>query len=405
MWDTVSVDASHRGDSADYLEILTNLGPSITISPNHYLHSSAGATTQCCGSSTLTLASDVVVNQTVYIALGDEAMPGSEDTLAPAQVSAIRRVRRFGRHNFILEQSGASGFRSLVANGVVASSFTSDWRLIDSFGFQMADRMYDPVREMVKAGLLVDSTSVNGIDLGEDPQKSALMRTARAMEDLIADCLEAHMHGCSDAEMRAQVGVIEARAQEEMPADQMAAISTVVERLADRHISLLPRPIRRLAAKAVLSMSMGNSSFSSLGRSGVISLLTAEARGMAITLCLTDERCEQDMPPDMVNMPVWSVPLVVVGAALVGALLVPFGCLVYLVCSKKQMHFSTRTGPSTSLPKVVVQLHPKVAKVSPAGTSPGASPVPTTGETVSASGAQSMAQSPIGTGSATQSTV
>ena len=140
----------------------------------------------CCGSSTLTLAADVVVNQTVYIALG-ESTPGSENTLVSAQVSAIRTVRRFGRHNFILEQSGATGFRSLIANGVVASSFTSNWRLIDSFGLEMADHMYDSVREMVKEGLIVDSTSVNGIDLGADPQQSALMRAARAMEDLIAE--------------------------------------------------------------------------------------------------------------------------------------------------------------------------------------------------------------------------
>merc|ERR1712216_227923 len=114
---------------------------------NHYLHATHGGTMSCCSADSLITAENVLVGDTVFVA--GEGM----DALQPATVTTVDIVQRAGQYNFWLDQADDAHFRSLIVDGVAAVSFTDDFRLINTLGFDVADRMVDPLREMARAGI------------------------------------------------------------------------------------------------------------------------------------------------------------------------------------------------------------------------------------------------------------
>merc|ERR1711881_567664 len=94
----------------------------------------------------------------------DTAQGTAQLKVTPKVVTAVATVLRDGAYNFILEQSDDEPhFRSLVADGVIASSFTTDWRLINTFGFDMADKLFNPIRRLVRQGMTISGGAVNGV--------------------------------------------------------------------------------------------------------------------------------------------------------------------------------------------------------------------------------------------------
>merc|ERR1719231_1183877 len=83
----------------------------------------------------------------------------------------------------------------------------------------------------------------------------AVVNVTRAMEDVIANCLDSHMAtaDCTEAAMEDKFNAIEAHARTSLPAQVHEQLSTLVELLADKHMSRMPSVARRLAASVMNS--------------------------------------------------------------------------------------------------------------------------------------------------------
>lgn len=271
VWDTIAVDASHIGprggldDEIDYLSIGTASGHTLTLTDNHYMHATRDSDAACCSANTLILAKKVSVGDTVFISV--EGM----SALQPSNVTTIDRVKRTGLHNFWLDQADDTRFRSLVVNGVAAVSFTVESRLVNTLGFDAADRMVDPLREMARSHQ-------------SHPLPVSLTRAAPwigvEVQNIIADCVEARMAGCSDETIRVKIEELmdEVSAQHPAEAD---VLFRAFEELATRHLRLVPAAGRRLVA--------------SLASMQVTKLIAHEAKLAAMHVCAWNEQCNHGM--------------------------------------------------------------------------------------------------------------
>lgn len=294
VWDTIAVDASHVGaDVIEYLEISSSDGRNLSVTANHYLHATSdGESASCCSESTLVAAEDVQIGNWLWT-----VPAGAESTAAglhPARVMSVRKVRKAGAHNFWLAELGDASFRSLIANGVVASSFSSDMRLVHTLGFDVANRMIDPLRQT--------ATELRGSEHSEGrAYKNPLMDHLEPLADVIADCVEQHLHAC---DLESRVAAVWQKALDETPEAAMAAISAALATwVYQQSGARLPHGARRLAA-AVAS------------RTGLlVRTITQSVREQSTKLCSMNDECRADMPADTVVLPLWAfILLVVVGA-------------------------------------------------------------------------------------------
>jgi len=267
IWDKVAIDKNSERVNMTYLQIEADNGKSITITANHYMHS--GPT--CCDSASLVTAGNISVGDTIWTY--------SDSGLAPAKVTVILHVQYEGAYNFLLDQAGDTHFRSLIANGVVASSFTTEWRLIDTFGFDASDQLRDPLRKMARLA---------GGTLRLSPELTrAAVNVTRHMEDVLADCLENHLlYNCSESDIEAKMDVLYADAQTVLPVDFHEHVGRLVEQLGQDHLSYLPTPLRRLT-EMVVSVTMG--------RQAIVKTAAHEAYELAIKTCAQDSSCAADM--------------------------------------------------------------------------------------------------------------
>lgn len=288
VWDTIALDSSHGASTAAYVRIDTADGHALHITPSHYLHAlrpAAASDAGCCSGSSLVLAGDVLIGDTVWTA-GDA---GTAPT--PTLVTNVtRNVVRDGAYNFVLQQDGDEHFRSIVASGVVASSFTSDWRLIDTFGFDMADRMLAPVRSLAASGVVISDAAINGVAVGRDDfYQSPVMRLVYGLESIVADCVDAHMLTCTEAEMNARVEDVLLKVQATMSMELSNVLDELVGQLVASHKTLLSTLLPS-ATRRALSMVGG-------GKEALPKLISGEVMHLAEELCLSDSRCSDDMPP------------------------------------------------------------------------------------------------------------
>lgn len=351
VWDRVAIDVSHGANARNtYVQIRT-AQRMLHISPDHYLHTarpSADATTpSCCSNSTLHLASTVAVGDLVW------ALNPADSAAVPAPelVTSVDNVQRDGAYNFVLEQAGDLHFRSIIADGIVASSFTSDWRLINSFGFHMSDRLLQPVRELAALGL-IESNLTHEAD-GGDFLRSPLMRMVRELEGVVADCLEAHMQNCTQEEVQPRVAAVLATAQEQMSTPIYQALGRLVEGLAHSHgqwLSTAATSVRRMLSSLAPTAATPNATETQVGV--VVTLLVFECRKLASDMCSTDGRCKDHMPPDAV--PTWSIPIFMIGGAVLALSLV----VLILLCHR---YYCKKAAPA--LPVVAVPAPPVVATV------------------------------------------
>lgn len=334
VWDTVAVDKSNGPGAVDYLQIEHSDGGSITITAEHYLHSGPS----CCDANSLLLAGDLKVGDTVWTHAGAVA------TSAPtaATVTAITSVKREGAYNFLLDQAGDAHFRSLLANGVVASSFTSDWRLIGSYGFDASDKLRDPIREMARLA------GPNRPRVAPEVTKETV-KVMRAMEDVIADCVEGHMPSdCTEAKIEEKFSAIEAHAAATLPAEFHHQLSTLVERLAEKHASAVPGFARRLAASAATSAMT-----SSAAKSVMVKMAAHEAHEVAVRTCANDASCAADMTVAVTVSTFWSSGQVLFVAGALSMLLINLSlaaCAVLYRLYKKKEGRTAPVAPSKAEP-------------------------------------------------------
>lgn len=271
VWDTIAVDGSHVGprggldDEIDYLSIGTASGRTLTLTENHYMHATSDSAASCCSANTLVPAKKVSVGNTVFISVEGKS------ALQPTNVTTIDKVKRAGLHNFWLDQAGDTHFRSLLVNGVAAVSFTAGERLVNTLGFDATDRMIDLLREMAR-------------NHQSHPLPANLTRAApwiaHEVQNLIADCVEARMPGCSDETIRVKLEEIMDEVSAEHPADA-DVLFRAFEELSTRHLRLVPAAGRRLIA--------------SLASIHVSKLIAHEAKLVAMHVCASNEQCKHEM--------------------------------------------------------------------------------------------------------------
>lgn len=321
VWDTIAADASHSGTEViEYVSIGTDSGRTLTLTANHYLHATHGGTMSCCSADSLITAENVLVGDTVFVA--GEGM----DALQPATVTTVDIVQRAGQYNFWLDQADDAHFRSLIVDGVAAVSFTDDFRLINTLGFDVADRMVDPLREMARAGIS-SPTSLT---------REAPWIGLRA-QDVIADCVEAHMTGCSDEEIRLKLEAIlmEVQSQHPMEADRLLQ---AFEALAAHHLRFVPSSVRRLVA--------------SIASIHVTTLVAHETQLAAVHVCESSEQCKRDMVINVHKGGYMSGPVQVLTVTLGVAVCVLVLIVAALACVVRRILMSsTRGAPAVQAEK------------------------------------------------------
>jgi len=330
VWDRIAADASHGGGMETFMEI-TTAAHSLHISPNHYMHATPNATPACCSNRTLKLASQVAVGDTVWVLNRDHS------ALKPVAVDSVTTIRKEGKYNFLLEQAQSRHFRSLVADGIVASSFTSNWRLLHSFGFEMADKLRNPLREMsllAHVSATEPSAASEGGAPGNrtySPRNLPLMRVLEQVEALTADCLEDHLResaNCSEPALRLKFAAVERDAHATLAPALHTAVSTLLLKLSERHLGLtstavIPHAVRRLTAAMIASV---------MSTSQIVDLVAHEVHVYAVEICTLDEGCRADMPDGHVQTRVttWRSPSPSFAPVLVMCLLVITGLVILL---------------------------------------------------------------------------
>lgn len=257
-WDTIAMAVSHNNPAInrtfDYRLIHTSDARSLRLSPDHYLHARKPASNaSCCGATTLTAAADVVV--------GDELWTTSASggtTLST--VTGVKLVVEPSAYNFMLLQdpvgsSAHHGFHSIVTDGIIASSFTSSIRLLKSHGPNAADRLGDPVRALYRAGLRLQSSEVDGDTsrlFGAQPAPTTppetIFSVAIGLQNIIADCVEAAMVGCSEPELQVKMDILLGQMQDRLPPEVVSAVMRAVEAAADAGMGVVARTARRLSS-------------------------------------------------------------------------------------------------------------------------------------------------------------
>lgn len=265
VWDKIAADASHAGlDMTEYIELGTDASRTLTLTANHLVHATRDSTKTCCGADTLVAADKVAVGDTVWVATS------TDGALTPARVTTVGNATRAGKYNFWLDQNDDAHFRSLIVNGVATVSFTDDFRLTQTLGFDVADRLVDPLRDMARMGITIPTTVSR-----EAPW------IGLAVQDVVADCVESHMAGCSDDELRSKLDTILQQGAAALGQAHMDSLLAAFEQLAARHLRAVPSSARRLAVR--------------LGAMHVTALVAHEARSTAMHVCAADDECNRDM--------------------------------------------------------------------------------------------------------------
>jgi len=254
VFDQVALVIQHPNVSAiEYVDITTSTR-TIHLTSDHYLHAvNSSSKLQCCTGATLKTAGAVAVGDTVWISSDDGRR------LVAETVVLVTRSMREGAYNFVMRQHGAPSFHSLIANGVAASSFTTEWRLLnesDPSSFDLSDAMADPLRNLYEAwiGFNGKASSLDG---------ESMIALALGMQTIVADCVEANMTGCSEDEVARKVdGVIATTLsqaasrihqdanqtiRELVPPDLALTVVEAAGALSRNGEAFLPRAARRLA--------------------------------------------------------------------------------------------------------------------------------------------------------------
>jgi len=331
VWDRIAVDASHGPGNHSYIKIETASNHVLHLSPSHYLHAAkmgkvAAGITRCCTNTSLMLAGQVETGDVVWTT-GTSATASVRAGMAavPSVVTAVSTVVREGAYNFVLEQAGDMHFRSLVAEGVVASSFTTDWRLISSFGFDVADQMRKPLRQLYQRGLRVDGGSINSVPVGDtDLFRSPVMHMMYKIEGVVADCVEQLLNDCSEDAVEKRINDIIITARVDMSPDLIEVLEDSANRLIAQGTGLPEGAVRR--ARALLRATTDPSSLPT-NSSMLARILAKEAVHMAVDICVSDSRCKDGMPVGHVAVPIWSLPVLVVAS-----IASPFLCCIALLC-------------------------------------------------------------------------
>ena len=344
VWDTIAMAVSHgqSGRLHEYRHIVASDGRSLRISPNHYLHArKPGETFACCSASTLLPAGQLQIGDTIWVTRNASTSDASVDaSTTPAVVAAITTETHPTAYNFLLLQedvkqvAAATGqpatrsFYSLIANGVVASSFTEQWRLMKGYGPYVADRLGDPVRALYRAGLRLESDQVDGssgilklnhgsnVSAATSPLNNTIFAVAVELENLIADCFEAHMHSCSEAAVNAKVDALLANADQQIPPSVLQAVIDALE--PDSYVA---RGVRRLAS-VVVHLWAGNQT------ALVTTVVGNVVRTEASLICDQEPSCAADKPYVSTLLPHWAVALIILLSLL---LLAAFCLLIYLL--------------------------------------------------------------------------
>lgn len=310
VWDKIAADASHGGTTTmDYLSIATDTKHTLTLTANHYMHATRGEieSKSCCSADTLVTAAKVAVGDTVWVASGATA------ALTPTLVTAVTNVQRVGQYNFWLDQQDDSHFRSLIVNGVATVSFTEEFRLTKTLGFDVADRLVDPLRDMARLGIALPK-----IISREAPWLGL------EVQDLVADCVESRMAGCSEEQIGEKLERILKTLEHDLGKDHADDLLRAFEELAARHLRSVPSSVRRLAAK-----------FAAMH---VTTLVAHEARSAAMHVCEKSDECKQGMVVNVQLQPstgYLSGPLLVLTITLgvaVCALVLAVASLTWAVC-------------------------------------------------------------------------
>lgn len=270
VWDKIAVDASHGGtNTTEYISIATNTDRTLTLTSNHYLHATRGDTKTCCSADTMVTAEKVAVGDTVWV-----AESAASDALTPVFVTAVDKVQRVGQYNFWLDGEDDPHFRSLVVNGVATVSFTDDFRLVNTLGADVANHLVDPLRELVRLGVALPK------NVGHDAPWVGL-----EVQNVVADCVESGMKGCSDEQIRQRLERILHKLELQLGETQADALLQAFEALAARHLRSVPASVRRLATTVAAN-------FASMH---VTTLVAHEARSTAMRVCETSDPCKREM--------------------------------------------------------------------------------------------------------------
>lgn len=315
VWDEIFM-VKHEEAPTNTMPFLRITGSqhTLTVTGNHYVHRGA----ECCGPATLVPAAALKIGDTIWaVSSGPDGEP---DRLAPEVVIAIDTVHRTVGYNVWLLQSDASqGFRSLVADGVAAVSFTTEVRLMERHGGAVSDKLYEPLRALYRSNpslfLTREAKSLR--------HSSPLMRAALDAMGIIADCVEEWTTGtaanCEAAAVERRVKAIIAEAEAHLPArfmqDALVTLSDLQESSASGQ--LVPQARRKLMQGALAFVNA----------SDVASVLVSQVViSTAMSCCEASSSC---------HVPVWSIPVIALVGVVVAILLVLLAALAWRLRARR----------------------------------------------------------------------
>lgn len=329
----------------EYISIATG-SRTITLSSGHYLHSiQAGSKSVCCTGSTLKAAKDVSIGDTVWVTSESGSRLNAEVVLN------ITTHRSPGAYNFLLLQRDATSFHSVIADGVAASSFTKEWRLIDEsdpWSFDVADSMASLLRESYEAWIAFNNraSSIDSI---------SLIQLALDVQDIVADCVESALAECSEevvskqledvigSALRSQEGHGGTTDQNQdqrnglsitplVPPDLVVKVLEVLQGLATRHAPgmFIPQWVQKTSRRLLMEVSTSDLLAETLA-SFTISAVSRALVDDAVNVCHKSERCTHKVeqtwgtepqkmretlykstPPGHILIPIWMLPLLLV---------------------------------------------------------------------------------------------
>lgn len=367
MWDRIAADASHDDlNMHNYYLIEASDGSSITISANHYLHGSSDANAACCSSTTLVTPDALAVGNKIWTATTQNGSSVIDGELKAVSIIGVSQVMREGAYNFLLEQAGSSSFHSIVAGGVVASSFTTEWRLINSFGFDVADKLRDDLREL----------SLLASDRGQtySSRNETLMSVLEQVEDVTADCVERHMANCTEADLELAFDQISQEAFPLLGSELVEDAAQLVELLVAKHsaaaTAFIPTAARRLVASVTRRLAkviLATTDASTQARLATVYVAVAakEARHVAARVCEVDPTCAADMKLHLLQSrqsAAWTPPMIVLVALAAACTSLLVSVLAVLVClfrrRQKRGKINAGSSPAQTAPAAVEVVSP-----------------------------------------------
>ena len=362
VWDTIAMAVSHnqpsRNRTFDYRHIETSTGHTLKLSPDHYIHARKPASNvSCCGAATLMAAADLAVGDQLWTA-------GTSGSTSLSTVTSISLIVEKSAYNFLLLQDPEGGFQtgaprefhSLVTDGIVASSFTTHWRLLTSHGPHAADRLGDPARALYRAGLRLEGTEVDG-DAGILNHQGVSTQAARPgtifsasvkLQNIIADCVEAQMVGCSEAELEAKVQAVFAALKEGLPPSVVANIMLAVDAAADASLGVVGRAARRLSSFVSETWIRNHTAH-------VTHEVTVIVRSQAGAICCDDLSCAANAPSDASL----AITAVIIGS-LALALVVLLLAVIFFIFLRHCRASPTPSGTTTAQVSTVAKASPAV---------------------------------------------